>query len=82
MDIKTTFLDGDLKDVYMTQPEGFVVEGKGHLVCRLKKFIYGLKQALRQWYLKFDKIIRTLVLQKMLWTTEIMSSLKAVGSQY
>jgi hypothetical protein len=49
MDVKTTFLDGDLKDVYMTQPEVFVVEGKGHLACRLKKFSYSLKQALRQW---------------------------------
>jgi hypothetical protein len=60
MDVKTAFLNGDLdEDVYMTQPEGFVVEGKEHLACRLKKSIYGLKQASRQWYLKFDKIIRT-----------------------
>jgi hypothetical protein len=60
MDVKTTCLNGDLKeDVYMTQPERFVVEGKEHLACRLKKSIYGLKQASRQWYLKFDKIIRT-----------------------
>ena len=58
MDVKTAFLNGDLnEDVYMTQPEGFVVEGKEHLACRLKKSIYGLKQASRQWYLKFDKII-------------------------
>ncbi|KAK1643583.1 hypothetical protein QYE76_061388 [Lolium multiflorum] len=60
MDVKTAFLNGDLdEDIYMTQPEGFVVEGKEHLACRLKKSIYGLKQASRQWYLKFDKIIRT-----------------------
>ncbi|KAK1687082.1 hypothetical protein QYE76_047930 [Lolium multiflorum] len=60
MDVKTAFLNGDLdEDVYMTQPEGFVVEGKEHLASRLKKSIYGLKQASRQWYLKFDKIIRT-----------------------
>ena len=56
MDVKTAFLNGDLKeDVYMAQPEGFVVEGKEHLACRLKKSIYGLKQASREWYLKFDK---------------------------
>ena len=60
MDVKTAFLNGDLKeDVYMDQPEGFVVEGKEHLACRLKKSIYGLKQASREWYLKFDKIIKT-----------------------
>jgi hypothetical protein len=59
MDVKTVFLNGDLeKNVYMTQPKGFIVEGKQSMVCRLKKSIYGLKQALRQWYLKFDRTIR------------------------
>ena len=43
----------------MAQPKGFVVEGKEHLACHLKKSIYGLKQASREWYLKFDKIIKT-----------------------
>jgi len=38
----------------MEQPEGFIEPGKEHLVCRLKKNLYGLKQALRQWYKKFD----------------------------
>ena len=46
MDVKTAFLNGDLyENVYMAQPEGFVVEGQEHLGCRLKKSIYGLKQA-------------------------------------
>nr|GEZ81739.1 hypothetical protein [Tanacetum cinerariifolium] len=46
MDVKTAFLNGDLhKDVYMTQLEGFMVEGKEHMVCKLKRSIYGLKQA-------------------------------------
>lgn len=58
MDVKTTFLNGDLhEDVYMCQPEGFVVKGKEHMKCRLKKSIYGLRQASREWYIKFDDVI-------------------------
>jgi hypothetical protein len=59
MDVKTAFLNGDLEEnVYMAQPKGFVVEGKERMGCRLKKSIYGLKQASRQWYLKFDHTIK------------------------
>ena len=55
LDIKTTFLRGNLKEeIYMEQPEGFEVPGKENLVCQLKKSLYGLKQAPRQWYKKFD----------------------------
>ena len=58
IDVKTAFLHGDLKEkIYMTQLEGFEVEGKEQLVCRLKKSIYGLKQAPRQWYKKFDSFM-------------------------
>ena len=58
MDVKTAFLNRDLEEnVYMT-PKYFIVEGKERMGCRLKKFIYGLKQASRQWYLKFDSTIR------------------------
>ena len=58
MDVKTAFLNGDLnEEVYMMQPEGFVANDSGTLVCRLKKSIYGLKQASRQWYLKFHNVV-------------------------
>ncbi|KAM2924483.1 hypothetical protein COP2_040580 [Malus domestica] len=58
MDVKTAFLNGDLQEaIYMKQPVGFVEKGKENLVCKLNKSIYGLKQASRQWYLKFDQIV-------------------------
>jgi hypothetical protein len=58
MDVKTTFLNGDLEEkVYMKQPEGFPSSDGEQLVCKLKKSIYGLKQASRQWYLKFHNVI-------------------------
>jgi hypothetical protein len=59
MDVKTIFLNEDLlENVYMAQPKGFAVKGKEHMRCQLKKSIYRLKQASRQWYLKFDETIR------------------------
>ena len=58
MDVKTTFLNGDLEEeVYMKQQKGFMSNGNDHMVCKLKKSIYGLKQASRQWYLKFHDVI-------------------------
>jgi hypothetical protein len=44
MDVKTTFLNGDLyENAYMAQPKGFVVEGKENLGCHITKSIYRLK---------------------------------------
>lgn len=46
MDVKTAFLNGELdEEIYMDQPAGFVVEEEAHKVCRLRRSIYGLKQA-------------------------------------
>ena len=45
------------EDIYMQQPEGFVVSSKEDCVCLLKKFLYGLKQSLRQWYKRFDSFM-------------------------
>lgn len=46
MDVKTAFLNGHLQEeIYMKQPEGYTVSGSEHLVCRLKKTLYGLKQS-------------------------------------
>lgn len=55
MDVKTTFLHGNLEEeIYMEQPEGFQTPRKEDQVCLLKKSLYGLKQAPRQWYKKFE----------------------------
>ncbi|RVW83853.1 Retrovirus-related Pol polyprotein from transposon TNT 1-94 [Vitis vinifera] len=62
MDVKTTFLNGNLEEeVYMKQLERFSSNGGEHLVCKLKKSIYGLKQASCQWYLKFHDVISSFV---------------------
>jgi hypothetical protein len=46
MDVKTTFLNGELdEEIYMKHPDGFVAPGQENKVCRLKKSLYGLKQA-------------------------------------
>ncbi|GKB55024.1 retrovirus-related pol polyprotein from transposon TNT 1-94 [Tanacetum coccineum] len=51
MDVKTTFLNGNLREeVYVSQPDGFVDQDKPNYVYKLKKALYGLKQAPRAWY--------------------------------
>ena len=58
MDVKTTFLNGELnEEIYMEQPEGFVLSGNEIKVCKLVKSLYRLKQAPKQWHKKFDSVI-------------------------
>ena len=57
MDVKTTFLNGELKEIYMDQPEGCMVLGDEKKVCRLVESFYGLKQATKQWHSKFDHVL-------------------------
>ena len=58
MDVKVAFLNGDLEEeIYMEQPEGFVVSKKEKKGCRLVKSLYGLKQVPKQWHAKFDQTI-------------------------
>ncbi len=48
MDVKIAFLNGDLEEeIYMEQPKGFI-QGE-HLVCKLHKPLYGLKQSSKAW---------------------------------
>jgi hypothetical protein len=56
--VKIVFLHGDLEEeIYMQQPQGYEVKGKENSVCKLKKSLYGLKKAPRQWYLNFDRFM-------------------------
>ena len=49
LNVKTAFFHGDLEeDIYMSQPEGFIVQGQESLVYKLRKSLYGLKQVPRQ----------------------------------
>ena len=58
MDVKTAFLNGELdEEIYMQQPDGFVATGQESMMCRLKKSLYGLKKAPKQWHEKFDKTL-------------------------
>ncbi|GJX70975.1 retrovirus-related pol polyprotein from transposon TNT 1-94 [Tanacetum coccineum] len=59
MDVKTSFIDGELKEeVYVSQPEGFIDPDHPTHVYRLKKALYGLKHAPRAWY---DTLLRLLL---------------------
>ena len=59
MDVKTAFLKGSLEEnVYMTQPQGFVDSRFARMVCKLRRSIYGLKQASRRWNIRFDETVK------------------------
>ena len=50
IDVTTAFMNGKLEEeLYMKQPQGFILKGQEELVCRLSKSIHGLKQSPRCW---------------------------------
>lgn len=58
LDIKKCFLYGDLqKVVYLDQPPSYIVPNNEHLVCRLRKALYRLKQSPRAWFDRFSTIL-------------------------
>ena len=66
MYVTTAFLNSELEEeVYMKQPEGFIVKGKEDFVCKLKRSIYGLKQSPRCWNSALDNHLKEWVLCKL-----------------
>lgn len=65
INISNAFLNGDLdEEIYMKLPPGYSDRKRDKLppnaVCKFRKFFYGLKQASRQWFLKFSTTLKTL----------------------
>jgi hypothetical protein len=61
MDVKIAFLNGVIEEeVYIEKPQGFEVENMKSHVCKLKKDLYGLKQASRAWYGCIDSFLTSL----------------------
>jgi hypothetical protein len=67
VDVKSAFLYGQLdEELYMEQPEGFKIKGQEHKVLRLKRAIYGLRQAALQWWRALDKSMAKLGFKRLL----------------
>jgi hypothetical protein len=61
LDVKSAYLNGKLEEtIYMRQPEGFCKADQEHLVCKLQKGLYGLKQAGRTWNQTIDPALKQL----------------------
>ena len=55
MDVKSAFLNGNLEEeVFIEQPNGFILSDDPNMVCKLRKALYGLKHAPRAWYSRLD----------------------------
>ena len=59
MDVNPEFLNGKLEEeVYIQQPEGFLLSENKDYVCKLKKALYGLKQTPRAWFSRLDSYLK------------------------
>lgn len=64
MDVKTTFLNGVMEEVYIKKPEGFKTFDRKPHVCILKRALYDLKQLPFAWYTKIDNYLTGLCFTK------------------
>jgi hypothetical protein len=61
MDVKTTFLNGKIEqEVFVEQPDGFILHNKRTHVWKLRNALYGLKQAPIVWYDRIDGFLKSL----------------------
>lgn len=66
LDIETAFLNGSLdEELYVRQPKGYE-RGNKNQVLRLRRAVYGLKQAARQWFLELVKLMDTMGMRQSL----------------
>ena len=81
LDVKTTFLHGDWEeDIYMIKPKGFIAQGQENLVCKLRNSLYGLKQAHRQWFKKFDSFMHRIGFKRC--ETDYCCYVKSIDNSY
>ena len=60
MNVKTAYLIGNVEEeIYILQPEDFIAKNQEYMVCKLKRSIYGLKQASRSWNIRFNQAIKS-----------------------
>jgi hypothetical protein len=64
MDVKSAFLNGELEEVYVKQPPGYIKEGEEHKVLKLHKALDGLRQAPRVRNIKLDRTLISLGFEK------------------
>jgi hypothetical protein len=67
IDISTAFLYGDLDEPnYMQMPEGFIEQDKNGnpMYCKLRKSLYGLHQASRQWAIKLTNYLKEIAFEQ------------------
>jgi hypothetical protein len=65
MDVKIAFFNDELEEeIYMEQPQGFLHQRGEHLMCKLHKFLYGLKQSQWAWNQKLDAFLKNIEFMK------------------